>query len=448
MRGNGNRGGNGGKGPAPGKMASPNGTQPKKNGTRRRARRRIIWSAVGAVVLGIVAAGAVAFTHNPLSNENPLQSVIHIFTPINSPVNILLIGNNARNPVNPLDIGAGGGGQADIMMLAHIDPKTKHVELISIPRDMLFAMPQYNNPIPKIKTFFFIGAQMQPNQAAQLTVNAVEKFTGMHIDYWIATDFQGFSDAINAVGGVRVDVPGRIYDPAHSGANLYPGWQTLNGAQALAYIRVRQNIASAVATNDFERDNAQAQVLMALQKKLLDKRSDLSHIGGLITTWLRDVKTNMSYDDLLKMANAVAGAKVEHINLGNVGDSMQIASAPAPGMNQQNYLTGAYYDVIDPAHVYQELKQYGSTGSWTGLPLPSPSQVPVDVYASQPYVQKLQNAGYQVTVLGGSSGIYPVQIDYPPGDLAWGLAVGRTLATGNSVVQPGSNTNAVVVYGP
>ncbi|MCY0894631.1 MAG: hypothetical protein OWR52_14195 [Acidibacillus sp.] len=39
-------------------------------------------------------------------------------------------------------------------------------------------------------------------------------------------------------------------------------------------------------------------------------------------------------------------------------------------------------------------------------------------------------------------------IDYPPGHLAWGLQVGRTLATGNSIVQPGTSSQAVVVYGP
>ena len=415
---------------------------------KKRARRRIILAAAGAVTLGVLVAAAFAFTNEPNTpGGNPFSGFINSFKSINKPVNILLIGNNARNPAGPLDIGTGGGGQADIMMIAHIDPQTHHVELISVPRDMLFAMPQYSDPIPKIKSFFFIGAQMHPNQAAQLTVQAVEKFTGMNINWWITTDFQGFSDAINAVGGVKVNVPGRIYDPLHSGANLYPGWQTLNGSQALAYIRVRQNTASSVATNDFQRSDAQAQVLMALKQKLLNKGNDLAHIGPLISAWMKDVATNMSYADLLHVAEAVHGSSVAHVDLGNVGDSMQLASAPAPGFNQQNYITGAYYDIIDPAHITQVLKPYGSTGAWTGITLPPPSQIPVDVYGSSAYVQKLQSAGYQVTAEGGGS-TYPVQIDYPPGDMAWGLQVGRTLATGNSIVQPGSNTGAVVVYGP
>ena len=71
----------------------------------------------------------------------------------------------------------------------------------------------------------------------------------------------------------------------------------------------------------------------------------------------------------------------------------------------------------------------------------------MDVYGGPHTVQLLEAAGYQVTVLGGSQGNSQVQIDYPASDLSWGAEVGRTLATGNSIVQPGSNPNAVVVYG-
>ena len=426
----------------------PGQTAKKERTKGKRLRRRIIIG--GSVGLGIcvVFAGLWAYTRSPSGgSSNILSGVTHVFSRV-GPTNILLIGNNARNPQGPLDIGTGGGGQADIMMLAHIDPEKHTVELISIPRDMLFAMPQYNISIPKIKSLFFIGAQMQPNQAAQLTVQGVEKFTGMRINYWIATDFQGFSDAINAVGGVRVYIPGNIYDPLHSGADLKAGWQTLNGSNALAYIRVRQNTASEVSTNDFERDDVQAKVLAALQQKLLSGSGDVSHILPLIRTWDKDVVTNMGISDLVKIAKASRGAKVSHMNLANVGDSMDVMSAPFHGINQQNYLTGAYYDVVDPAQVTSKLAPFGSMGSWTGVPLPSPKDITVDLYGSSAYAKKLQQAGYHVNVMG-SNGTYPVQIDYPSGDLSWGLQVGRTLATGNGIVQQGSSSSdAVVVYAP
>ncbi|MCY0876266.1 MAG: LCP family protein [Firmicutes bacterium] len=422
----------------------------KKPLTRKQRRRRALYIGVpiAAIVIGVGVGFAMGGSLVQGIPSALLSTLTHHDT-LTQPENILLIGNNARNPAGPLDLSSDGegGGQADIMMIAHIDPIKHQVVLISLPRDAMFAMPQYNNPIPKLKTFFFIGAQLQPNQAAQLTVQAAEKFTGMQISHWIVTDFQGFSDAINAVGGVRIYVPARITDPLHSGANFYPGWQTINGQEALAYIRVRQNTASDVAVNDYQRDDDQAQVLLALKNKLLDTGNDFMNLGKLISAWNKDVATDMNDSQLLAAARAARGAKMIHINLGTVGDSMDVASAPAPGLNQENYITGAFYDIIDPAKVTKKLKPYGSTGAWTGITLPPPSQIPVQFYGSQATFQELQQAGYQVTYMG-SGGTYPAEIDYPAGDMAWGLQVGRTLATGNSLVQPGSNSSAVVVYAP
>ena len=423
------------------------GAKARSSGRPPRRRKRLFFTSAAAVLLGAVIAVAFAYTYNPRDPQNPISQFIRGFSPNNQPFNILLIGNNARNPAGPLDIGTGGGGQADIMMIAHIDPKTRKIALISIPRDLLFAQPQYNDPIPKIKTLFFIGAQMQPNQAAQLTVQSVEKFTGMPIRDWIVTDFKGFVDAINAVGGVRVYVPGKMYDPLHSHANLNKGWQTLNGQQALSFVRIRQNTASSAGTNDFMRNNYQAQVLQALQKKLLNRSNDFSHIGALIATWMNDVVTNMSPSELVKVARAARGATVTHVNLADVGDSMELAGAPLQGFNQEGYITGAYYDVIDPQRDFARLKPFGSTGVWTGLPFSPAGQIHVDVYGGPNTVHLLKAAGYQVTVLGGSQGYGQVQVDYPAGHLGWGAQVSRTLATGNSMVQPGSDPNAVVVYG-
>lgn len=417
-----------------------------KRSPRKRFWRRFGLAAGGAVVLGaLIGAGLVAVRAHPGFVPAGIRRFV-----LPPPENILLIGNNARNPAGPLDIGTGGGGQADILMVAHIDPSTKKVVLISIPRNVLFAMPQYNNPIPKIKSLFFIGAQETPNQAAQLSVQAVQQLTGLHINHWVVTDFQGFVDAINAVGGVRIDVPGRLYDPYYSHANLYPGWQTLTGEQALAFIRIRQNLASnSVRVNDFQRMDAEVQVIDALKHKLLSASSDLTHLSALMATWHKDVATDMSTVDLFNLATSMVGAKITHLTIGNIGDSLQLASSPAQGFNAENYITGAYYDVINPAHVYQMLKPYGSTGSSTGLPsLPSPQSVPVEVYGSQDIVSRLKKAGFSQVTYMGSGNTYPVQVMYPNGQMPWGWAVGRALATGNGMVEPGSpNPNAVVVYG-
>ncbi|MCY0903036.1 MAG: hypothetical protein OWU32_12810, partial [Firmicutes bacterium] len=136
----------------------------KKPMTKARRRRRIaIASTIAAVVVIGLGAGA-ALGGQAFTTFIPAIAPFIIGTQLTQPENILLIGNNARNPVTPISLGT-GGGQADIMMIAHIDPIKHQVVLISLPRDCLFAMPQYSDPIPKLKSFFFIGAQMNPNQA-------------------------------------------------------------------------------------------------------------------------------------------------------------------------------------------------------------------------------------------------------------------------------------------
>ena len=372
------------------------------------------------------------------------QNLLHI----NQPMNILLIANNARNATSPLSLGT-AAGQADIILIAHVDPTAHTVTLISVPRDTLIAMPQYNISIPKIKSAFNIGLNVAPKKGPELEMKAVSKLTGLPIKYWIVTDFQGFVDAVNAVVGIQVNVPARLYDPAHSGVNLQPGLQKLNGEQALAYVRVRQNAAgTSYRTNDFQRQQAEIQVLQIMKHKLIDSATNPIKLYQLVKLWHKDVATNLSTEQLVGLGMAASGSSVNKIILGSDRDSMDLAGTALPGVNKQGYLTGAYYDVLDPANIYQTLKPFGSTGSSTGLPpLPLPGNINVTVYGSQGYYNVLKQAGYNVTFAGGqASG--RVTIYYPPGQIEMAWAVGRTLGTGNAWVAPNSNlSSGIVVYG-
>ncbi len=351
--------------------------------------------------------------------------------------NILLIGNNARNATGPLSLGT-AGGQADVLMIVHIDPARRQVVLISIPRNVLVAFPRWRDPIPKIKGAFFLGAQEHPSQGPQLAMTAVSRLTGIPLHHYVVADFRGFEDAINAVGGVRVDVPGRIYDPLHSHANFYAGWQTMNGKQALEWIRVRQNEAgNGYRVNDFQRMQAQAQLLQALKAKLLNPAVDVHHLLPLLDTWKRDVASNLSPLQLTRLAVQGRGYRVVHLTLGSIRDSMLLASAPLPGANATNFITGSYYDVLNPTHIHAELAPYGSTGSSTGVPpLPSPGQVPVQVDGSASYAHLLRSAGFPVRWRPGAASALTVL--YPPGHMPWGWAVARAIGAGNEVVAPGS----------
>ncbi|MDQ0188975.1 LCP family protein [Alicyclobacillus cycloheptanicus] len=431
-------------------------THQRPRANQRRPRKVGRWIGL-AIVLIIVILGFVLGPKTLLDLVlHPKRGAEEVTSQVgggiigNKPVNILLIANNARDASNPLSLGT-GGGQADILIVAHVDPATHVVSLISIPRDTLIAMPDYDVPIPKIKTTFTVGLNESPQMGPKLAMQYVSKMIGMPIDDYIVTDFQGFANAIDAVGGITVDVKERIYDPGHSGANLNPGVQTLNGQQALAYIRVRQNDAgNDYRTNDFQRQQAEMQVLDILKQKLLASSTNPSKVSHLIQVWKKDVVTNMTNQQLLGVAMATSGSTMKTVYLGSVKDSMDLASAPAPGINKENYLTGAYYDVLDANEITKVLKPLGSTGADLGLaPIPAPSQIPVTVYGSQVVADELQKAGYPVTYAGSSASGAQIQIYYPPGDMPWGWAIARTLGTANEWVAPAqSQMNGAVVYAP
>lgn len=438
-------------------------TDPTAGKARSRRSRILRWTLIplgSLVVLAGAAGGLLAYglkstapnqqtsaVHKAVTRA--VQSIGQQVSGINKPTNILLIANNARGAASPLSLGK-AAGQADILIIVHIDPQTHVVSLISIPRDTLIAMPGWNVPIPKIKTTFTLGLQESPQKGPAMAMKYVSQMTGLPINDYIATDFQGFIDAINAVGGIPVDIKQRIYDPSHSGANLKPGKQVLNGAQALAYVRVRQNQAgNDYRVNDFQRQQAETQVLKILKSKVLGSTAHPEKLLQLVNTWQKDVATNLSTTQLAGVAMTTTGSTMQTVDIGSVSDSMDIAGASVPGINAENYLTGAYYDVLDVKHIAKVLAPFGSTGATLGLPsFPSPQSISVDLYGSASTAAKLQKAGFHVTVLGpsqgGSGSLY-----YPSGRMVDGWVVARAIGNSNEwVAQATSASSAVVVYAP
>ena len=409
---------------------------------RKRLRPRFIW----LVVIVLVLIGLAAYMWSWFSSASSPGRVASVST--SAPYNILLIGNNARKATGPLSLGT-SGGQADILMLAHVDPVKHKVTLISIPRDLLIALPQWRDLVPKIKETLFLGLQKGPAQGPELAMQVVGHFTGMPVKAYIATDFNGFIDAVDAVGCVNIDIPYPIYDPLHSKAVFQPGVHCLSGPWVLAFIRVRQNTLNSYRTTDFQRMDAEAQVLFALKEKLLHNPVQAAlHLPALVAAWRKDVATNLTNSQLLSLGLTLAHSRVQHITLGSNGDSMDLASMPLPGINVENQIASAYYDVLDAAKVTQVLKPYGSTGAWTGLPaFPKPKDVPVVVEGSTYTAATLRAKGFQVTQGSTTSPSQRLTVVFPTGQAPAGFSVARALAAGNEYVTPGP-VSEVTVYAP
>lgn len=385
---------------------------------------------VGLAVMAAVLIAAVTVWINREPGQTLGQSVTTTVANLlegGQPENVLLIGNNARHASTPL-----APGQADLLFVMHFAPAKHTVTFISVPRDALMAFPTYRIPIPKVKSALAMGGPA-------LEVGAVSRLLGMPIKGYVVADFAGFAAAIDAAGGVWIDIPARLYDPAHSRANFEPGYQHLNGSQALAYVRIRQNQAgNAYRMDDYQRMDASYALLAALKRQVLSRVSP-STLSRLANVWRSDAATNLSTSQLLGLMASADHATFRHITVGGIGDSMTLPTTALPGANLEGTITGADYDVLTSQEIETALAGLGARSPSTGLPpLPSPTGLAVAITNSangQALSAKLRTAGFSVTLGGVPMHASGVLIAYPPGDLLGAEAVGRASGLGDEVLK-------------
>ena len=184
--------------------------------------------------------------------------------PIDGPVNILLVGSDSGSG-NPA-YGKRGETLNDVTILLHISPISHTATAISFPRDMFVPIPScpkegggsYSSmSSQKINTSLSYGGLACP-------VLTVEALTGLQIPYAALIEFDGVVAMSSAIGGVDVCVASAIHD-GYTGLNLDAGMHTLQGADALAFLRTRHGVGDG---SDLTRISNQQVFLSALMRKV------------------------------------------------------------------------------------------------------------------------------------------------------------------------------------
>lgn len=212
--------------------------------------------------------------------------------------------------INILLLGIGGPGHegpylSDTMMVMSLDPQTKDVAMLSIPRDMWVPIPGYGSA--KINAADAYGeAYHYPGGGGALAKTTVSKVFDIPIHYYIRVDFGAFKQSVDAVGGVDVNVDKALYDdlyPDDRGGYTKPlsvsvGMQHMNGDLALKFARSRET------TSDFDRAHRQQLVLLALKQKALTvgTLSNPAKLSGLIDSVGDHVKTDLQPNEIKKLA--------------------------------------------------------------------------------------------------------------------------------------------------
>ncbi len=310
-------------------------------------RKRTTWFHIVAVVVAFTAsffvgkAAAlwgkpdVAQTVQKKSEKAPEEF------PVNN-LNFLLLGVDARPGEKD--------SRSDSLIVVSIDRATKKIAMVSIPRDSLVDIPKHGKD--KINSANALGG-------ADLARETVEDLLGIEIPYYVKTNFDGFKEIVDTLGGVDLEVEKRMYYPAE-GINLRPGMQRLDGSKALAYVRFRHD-----ALGDITRTQRQQKFLAALAGEML-QASTIIKLPRLVPQLMDAVETNLGVKDAIFLTRAASNLKANNI-----------VTATLPG-SFFNY-KGASYWKVDEAKtkvVLSELFQGTKVATITGPDINVPAEKP------------------------------------------------------------------------
>ncbi len=248
------------------------------DGLIRRRRRLLRNAALGAAVLLLAAAGAgwagyARLSANITSDEAAAAELARYERErptalVRDAQNLLLIGSDTRAGQANREYGKGVEGQrSDTTILLHLAADRTSATAVSLPRDLMVDIPscRREDGTRSDPVFAMFNHAFEVGGSA-CTIRTVEKLTGIRVDHHMVLDFAGFKEIVDAVGGVEVCLEKPVDDKAAK-LRLPAGRVTLNGEQALGYVRARKSLGNG---SDTERMERQQRFLGALVDKVRD----------------------------------------------------------------------------------------------------------------------------------------------------------------------------------
>ena len=298
-------------------------------------RRRIKWGVITLLVVVLAwSVGTYFWADSKLRREVDL-GIVKDRPDGGDGTNYLIVGSDSREGMSKEErnkLHTGGPtdeGRTDSIMILHVGDGGN--TMVSLPRDSDVVLPSFTGS-ESGKDYPARGEHIKINAAyskdgPELLVRTVEANTGLRIDHYAEIGFGGFAKIVDSVGGVEMDIPQDIKDEK-SGADLKKGKQTLDGKEALAFVRTRY----ALKGSDLDRTKNQQKFLSALANQVATPWTIMNPFrlyptmgAGLDTL---KVDKDMSLWNVARMFWAMKGVS------GGEGKSMNMPiSGPAPGGN-------------------------------------------------------------------------------------------------------------------
>ncbi|NCN99623.1 LCP family protein [Candidatus Falkowbacteria bacterium] len=222
----------------------------------------------------------------------------------NDRINILLLGMGGE--------GHEGSSLTDTIMLASFQPSSKQTSLISLPRDLVAPISNWQ----KINSINAYAEQKEAGSGGTATAAAMSELLQVPIEYYVRIDFSGFATIIDELGGITVNVENTLDDYSYpilgqednpdyyarfEHLHIEKGRQNMNGSLALKYARSRH--AAGIEGSDFARARRQQLVLEAVKEKLLSSNILLNPIivTKLISELNKNISTNLNVWEILRL---------------------------------------------------------------------------------------------------------------------------------------------------
>lgn len=284
----------------------------KRAKRRKRIKRFILFTLLFLLIVGGATFAYLVSRAGKIST-NPFNFSTKLKGEDEGRVNILLLGIG--------DPGHDGETLADTNMVISLDTKNNKVAMISIPRDTRVYIP--DEGYHKINNAHALGELKKPPKGIELAQKTVEETLDTPIHYYVRANFSGLKQAVDAVGGIDINVKEALNDPEYPcdknewkscGFKLKAGQAHMDGSTALKYARCRKGNCG----DDFGRAMRQQEVLKAVQQKALSLQtlSDPKKLSGLIESAANNIKTNMSLTEMQRAYDL--GKKVNQQDIINV----------------------------------------------------------------------------------------------------------------------------------
>jgi polyisoprenyl-teichoic acid--peptidoglycan teichoic acid transferase len=255
---------------------------------KEKKKKKRIWLRVllSIIILLVIGVGVFAFM-----TINSARSTVGDIQKATSAIDLKEVKQKVENKekLNVLLMGVdereGDVGRSDALMVMSLDPANDSMKIVSIPRDTRTEIVG-NGTTEKINHAYARGG-------VDMSINTVESFLNVDIDYFVEMNMEGLSDLVDAVGGITVNSQ---LEFDQSGYHFTQGETAMDGKKAMAYVRMRKEDPN----GDFGRNARQRQVIQAVIDKGASIKS-VNKIDDLLNVLGNNVQTNIDFGTMTNL---------------------------------------------------------------------------------------------------------------------------------------------------